>query len=78
MQWNSVDDKKIGSAWIGCDALKDGRECSYWVRACCLGFGNAREADFAKITFYCPEHNDHTKLIEQLTEKSTLKKKETK
>ena len=72
---DSREDKEVDSPWVGCDGIKDGRECTYWSHACYIGFVNARVADFQHMTYFCPEHNRHHTLIEKLKAKQQMGKK---
>ena len=42
----TAEDKAVDSPWIGCDYENiAGKECGYWVHACCHGFAYATEEE---------------------------------
>ena len=72
----SVLDTKIDSPWLGCDGTDGGKDCTYWVHACCIGFTNARVEDFSEEKrFYCDEHNRVRQTIEQWKEAQKVSSK---
>ena len=78
--YESKIDEELCGDWIGCEGLTKAKECNYWVHACCLGFVKSKDDDSIEdklkdITFYCPQHNNVTKKIDEAKEKREMAKK---
>ena len=71
---DSAEDLAIGSPWISCDGVEGNQKCTYSVHAVCIGFTNARESNFSKLSgnlqWYCEKHNASKALIKDLQDKA--------